>query len=85
MSDVQYDSRDMGSRGRIGGYRLRATRDPLTYTASARKAFLDRFIPDDPNLSEEERLARGTAALRAYMASLARKSVQARRKSRGGK
>jgi len=36
--------------GRIGGLRLRATRDPIEYTAKAREAFLGGFLKAvDPN------------------------------------
>jgi hypothetical protein len=66
--------------GRIGGYVLRATHDPREYTANARSAFLSRFLPDDPDLTEEERLARAKAALKAHMLRLAYKSAKKRRR-----
>ena len=79
---MTFDRRDMSARGRIGGYALRAKHDPRVYTRLARRAFLDRFMPNDPNLSEEERLARGKAALKAYMLRLSRKSAKSRTKRR---
>lgn len=77
---MTYDSADMSARGRIGACMLRARHDPKIYTAPARKAFLDRFIPDDASLSEEERMARAKAALRAHMLRLARRSALVRRR-----
>jgi hypothetical protein len=74
----QYDSRDMASRGRLGAYALRATHDPREYTSSARKSFLARFMPSDPGLSEQERLARAQAGLKLHMLRLARLSARAR-------
>lgn len=78
--------RDMAARGRIGGYRLRATHDPQQYTLPARRAFLNRFTPDDTGLSDEERQARAQAALKAHMMRLARLSALARqnRNKKGG-
>ena len=76
------DARDMALRGRIGGHVLRATHDPQIYTAKARSVFLARFIPDDPDLSEDERMARAQAGLTAHMLQLARKSALARKRAR---
>jgi hypothetical protein len=56
--------------------------DPVQGTASARKAFLDRFDHEvDPKglLPEHERVRRAKHARRAYFARLALKSVEARR------
>ena len=69
--------------GRIGGYVLRATHDPLEYTANARSAFLSRFereVDPDGVLPPEERLARAQAALRAHMLRLAYRSAKKRRR-----
>lgn len=66
--------------GRIGGFVLRSRHDPREYTAAARRTFLSRFLPDDPDLTEEERLARAQAALRAHMLKLAHKSAKKRRR-----
>ena len=66
--------------GRIGGYVLRARHNPLEYTANARSAFLSRFLPDDPDLTPEERQKRAEAALRAHMLRLAYKSAKKRRR-----
>ena len=79
MAGSSERSADMAARGRIGGYRLRATHDPRQYTAPARSAFLKRFYPDDPDLPEPERQARAAAALKAHMLRLARRSAAARR------
>jgi hypothetical protein len=67
-------------RGRLGGYALRASHNPSEYTAKARRSFLDRFTPTDPNLSDGERHARGEAALKLHMLRLARLSAKARRR-----
>ncbi|MGB6836940.1 MAG: hypothetical protein WBF66_04460, partial [Dehalococcoidia bacterium] len=60
-------------------YVLRARHNPLEYTANARSAFLARFIPDDPDLTPEERQRRGEAALKAHMLRLAHLSAKKRR------
>lgn len=59
---------------RIGGYALRARRDPLEYTAKAREAFLagfERKVDPDGRLSPEERQQRAGALRKAYMLGLA--------------
>lgn len=59
---------------RIGGYALRASRDPREYTANARSAFLARFelkVDPDGLLSPEERQRRAVALRKAYMLGLA--------------
>lgn len=71
--------------GRIGGLRLRATRDPLEYTAKARETFLGGFLKAvDPNgeLPVEEREARARAMRRAHMSRLAMASARARAKNK---
>jgi hypothetical protein len=68
--------------GRIGGLRLRATRDPKEYTAAAREAALRRFetqVDPDELLDPKERAKRAEAAKRAYFSELAIKSAEARR------
>lgn len=63
------------------------TPDPAARTARARTAFLDRFEREvDPEgiLPEAERARRAESAKKAYFASLALKSAQARRKRAGG-
>jgi len=67
--------------GRIGGFVLRSRHDPLVYTAAARRTFLSRFLPDDPDLTPEERQRRGEAALKAHMLKLALRSAQKRRRT----
>jgi len=67
--------------GRIGGYVLRATHDPMEYTSAARRTFLSRFLPDDPSLTPEERQRRAEAALKAHMLRLAHKSAKKRRRT----
>ena len=76
----KFDSADMASRGRIGGYSRAAKYGPEELTGKARAAFLRRFEPKDPDLPPEEKQRRAYAALRAHMAKLARKSVLARRR-----
>lgn len=59
---------------RIGGYALRASRDPREYTANARQAFLASFehkVDPDGLLSGEERERRAVALRKAYMLGLA--------------
>jgi hypothetical protein len=64
--------------GKIGGFSLRATHSPDTYTLAGRRAFLDRFLPTAPGLSEAERQARAEAALKAHMLKLAMRSARVR-------
>lgn len=47
-------------------------------TQPARAAFLQRFVPDDPGLSEEERQRRAQAALREHMSRLSAKAAAVR-------
>lgn len=59
---------------RIGGYALRARRDPMEYTAKARAAFLagfERRVDPDGLLSPEERQQRAGALHKAHMLRLA--------------
>lgn len=59
---------------RIGGYALRARRDPMEYTAKARETFLKRFEWQvDPKglLNPEERQRRAVALRKAHMLGLA--------------
>ena len=59
---------------RIGGYALRASRDPMEYTAKARTAFLagfERKVDPDGLLSPEERQQRAVALRKAHMLGLA--------------
>ena len=71
---------DAALRGKIGGYAKAAKHDSVEATQPAREAFLRRFWPCDPGLTEEERERRAQAALRAYMAKLAYRSAKARGK-----
>lgn len=83
----QFDSDEMALRGRIGAYRLHASRDPRETTRSGRAAFRDSFerIVDPHNeLPERERLRRAEAARRAHYARLARLSAVARKARRSG-
>lgn len=75
------DSKDMALRGRIGGYSKAAKYNSQELTRAARAGFLRRFIPDDANLSEDERLRRAQANLRAHMARLARLSAIKRKRT----
>lgn len=74
------DIKDMALRGRIGGYSKAAKYNSQELTRAARAGFLRRFIPDDDGLSEDEKLRRAEASLRAYMARLARLSAIKRKK-----
>ena len=59
---------------RIGGYALRARRDPMVYTAKARAAFLAGFehkVDPDGLLSPEERQRRAVALRKSHMHGLA--------------
>ena len=72
--------------GRIGGFRLAASRDPKQYTARARATFLSRFeneVDPDRLLPEKERMRRASAARKAYFLTLALKSAEARRRKAG--
>ena len=75
------DPQDMALRGRIGGYARAAKYAPDQLTGAARTGFMRRFEPTDPSLTECERQRRAECALKAYMASLARRSALARRKN----
>lgn len=74
-------------RGRIGAYRLHATRDSRETTAAARSKFLERFVDEvDPDRiqPEKERHRRASYARKAYFANLAFLSAKKRsKKSRG--
>jgi len=69
----------MAARGRIGGFSKAARYPADELTFNARRGFMARFTPTDPDLSPQERQRRAEAALKAYMAKLARKSAMARR------
>ena len=77
---MTFDSRDMGARGKIGGYARAAKYPADVLTHSARAGFLKRFEPTDPNLSEAERQRRTECNLKSYMAKLARLSARARKR-----
>jgi hypothetical protein len=71
-------------RARLGGLATSAANDPKSYTESARRAFLNRFVDQvDPHreLSEDERNRRALAARKLHMQKLAWASGQARRKA----
>jgi hypothetical protein len=70
-------------RARLGAFTLHSRYDSREITAPARAAFLARFEREvDPQgkLPEAERKRRAEHARRAYMVSLALKSVRARRR-----
>jgi hypothetical protein len=77
------ESPDRSVYGRIGAYSLWAKcTDPSAQTASARKAFLNRFereVDPDGLLSTPERARRAEYARKAYFHRLALRSAQARR------
>jgi len=76
------DSKDMALRGRIGGFSKAAKYSPQELTGAARAGFLKQFIPNDDNLSEDERMRRTQANLRAHMSRLARLSSLKRRSNK---
>ncbi len=79
------DSSERRLRGRLGGLAKSAKYDAKELTAPARRGFMKRFIPGDPDLSEAERNRRAEAALKAHMTRLALKSAQARRRRKHSK
>jgi hypothetical protein len=71
---------EMAQRGRLGGLALSASRNPVEYTARARRTFLDGFLREQPlGLPEAERQRRAQAALRFHMQRLAYRSAKSRR------
>ena len=63
------------------------TTNPSQRTATARRAFLQRFVTEvDPDgvLPEVDRARRAESARKAYFTRLALKSARARRRSDGG-
>ena len=83
----RFDPNEMALRGRIGAYRLHASRDPRETTRHARAAFreaFERMVDPHNELPERERLRRAEAARRAHYARLARLSAVARRARRPG-
>ncbi len=78
-----FNAKDMALRGRIGGYRTHARHNSEEITRPAREAFIKRFekkVDEKMELSEEERLMRVRAELKAHMNDLARKSAQRRKR-----
>ena len=72
------DPHDAALRGRIGGFAKAAKYPSETLTTAARRGFMARFEPTDPDLDDKERQRQAQAALRAYMARLAYLSSKAR-------
>ena len=72
------DSHDAALRGRIGGFSKAAKHPADTLTTAARRGFMARFEPQDPDLDQAERQRRAQAALKAHMAKLAYLSSKAR-------
>jgi len=60
-------------RGRLGGLTTAARHSPTEITAPARAAFMDSFIPTDPELSDAERDRRAKAARRLHYVRLAQR------------
>jgi hypothetical protein len=75
---VTLDPHDAAQRGRIGGFSKAAKHPADTLTTAARRGFMARFEPSDPDLDQAERQRRTQAALRAHMAKLAYLSSKAR-------
>ena len=83
--DLRKNSPALALGGRIGGLTTAARHDPRSYTANARRAFLDRFqrLADPDNLLDPaERDRRAVALRKAYFARLALQSAQKRRARR---
>ena len=78
------DHRDAYLRGRIGGYAKAAKHPADELTTAARRGFMARFQPSDPDLSDDERQRRAQAALKAHMAKLAYLSSKARGRKTSG-
>lgn len=78
------DPHDASLRGRIGGFSKAAKHPADTLTTAARRGFMARFEPSDPDLDEDERRRRTQAALRAHMAKLAYLSSRSRRRTLNG-
>jgi hypothetical protein len=79
MSSLTPEQRSL--RARLAAHTLHAKVDSREHTASARRAFLDRFereVDPDGVLPEAERKRRAEHARKAYFAALALKSSQAR-------
>ena len=75
---MSLDHRDASLRGRIGGYTKAAKHPADELTTAARRGFMARFEPQDPDLDQAERQRRAQAALKAHMAKLAYLSSKAR-------
>ena len=60
-------------RGRLGGLTTASRYSPAEITAPARAAFIDSFIPTDPELSDAERDRRAKAARRLFYVRLAQR------------
>jgi hypothetical protein len=78
---------DLSLIGRKGAHALHAiVDDESAHTLPARTAFLERFareVDPDQRLDPAVRAKRAQHALKSYMAGLALKSAQARRRSGG--
>ena len=75
---MSLDHRDAYLRGRIGGYAKAAKHPADELTTAARRGFMARFEPSEPDLDDAEKQRRTQAALRAHMAKLAYLSSKAR-------
>ena len=67
-----FDSADMASRGRIGGYARAAKYAPEELPGKARAVFLKRSGPQDTSLPSEERHQPAKVAVRAHLSELGR-------------
>jgi hypothetical protein len=79
--------RERSLRARVGAFAQQARHDTRETTKNARAAFNARFedqVDPDRILPEPERLRRAEAARRSYMAKLALRSAQVRRKRAAG-
>ena len=82
----RFDPHELALRGRVGAYRLHASRDPRQTTERARAVFrssFEKLVDPEGKLPLHERLRRAEAARRAHYAGLARLSAIARRRRKG--
>ena len=74
----RFDPRDLALRGRIGAYRMHASRDPRETTAKARATFRNSFeklVDPESRLPAAERLRRADAANPRLTTPVSRGSV----------
>lgn len=87
MSNAKFDPAERSLRARIASHAFHAqVPDIVAHLAPARRGFMDKFerqVDPDGVLDPAERTRRAEHARKAYMSSLALRSVQARRRNAG--